>query len=171
MVYDDYYFECVPSQASWPFSDTDNAYTCVDGQNCAGAAYTVNLTNLYVDSDVPYFQDTCVQTATPNDPIPAYTIPPITAADLAADTNYTAQFEAAWALLFEPRVTECQGIVPTVAIVCFDSTIRYVSSIYDAMNCTVQADNVLACIANAPGVGVNEFVSVTYVSTLEKVCW
>jgi hypothetical protein len=171
VIYDDYYFECVPSLNSRPFSDTDNAYTCVDGQNCAGAACTVNLTNLYVDSDVPYFQDTCVQTATPSDPIPAYTIAPVTAADLVADTNYTARFEAAWSLLFEPRVTECQGIVATVAIVCYDSTIRFISSIYDSMNCTAYADNVLACSANAPGVSVNEFVSVTYVSTFGKVYW
>jgi hypothetical protein len=171
IVYDDYYFECSPSRASYPLSDTDNSYTCLDGKNCKGAACNVNLTSLYVDADVPAFQDTCVQTATPSIPIPEYTAPNVSAAELAAGTTYTARFEAAWSVQFTPRTEFCPGVIPLVVIACWNSEIRFISSIHDSMNCsllagTAFATNSLGCSADGPGVGINEFVSVVYVSPL-----
>jgi hypothetical protein len=166
VIYDDYYFECIPSTSSFPLSDTDNSYTCYDGRNCAGAACTVNLTSLYVDADVPYFQDTCVQSSLAID-IPAATIVPISTSGM----TYTARFEAAWSLQFTPRSdTSCQGITPTVAILCYNGKIRFISSVFDAMNCTAAGTtgDTLGCFADAAGVGINDFVSVTYVSAITE---
>jgi hypothetical protein len=163
-VYDDYYFECVPSTASFPLSDTDNSYTCFDGLDCTGAACNVNLTSLYVEAEVSNFQDTCVQTTLP-DPIPAATFAPTS----ASATIYTARFEAAWSLQFTPRSYDasCQGKVPTVVIACQNGNIRFTRSAYDAMNCTATEADVLICFADA-GVGINSFVSITYVSAIAE---
>jgi hypothetical protein len=160
VVYDDFYFECIPSQ-SFPLSDTDNSYTCYDGLNCAEAC-NVNLTSLYVAADVPNFQDTCGQT-TLTDPISAATIPPVT----TTGKTYTARFEASWSLQFTPgSETSCRGRTPTVAIVCYNSKIRFIGSTYASMNCTATGADSLSCFTGAAKVGVNQFVDLTYVSTI-----
>jgi hypothetical protein len=166
IVYDDIYFECINNSKSYPLSDTDNAYICVEGNRCDGAPCSVILTDIYVFADVPYFQDTCVQT-TLSDPIPAKTIPSVSSADLAARILYTAKFQVSWALLFTPRtaIGECEIIDPTVTIVCINSDIRFISSIDDSVSCSNTGINIMLCFADADGVGVNQFVSVTYVST------
>jgi hypothetical protein len=166
IVYDDYYFECIPYQRAYPFSDTDNAYMCFMGDNCAGVACNVNLTSLLVEANVPNFQDTCVQT-TLSSSIPERTVAPVTDAQVAADIVYTARFEAAWALQFTPRTdTTCTGFVPTALMYCWHGTARFVSSVYDAMNCTTLDDDptTLICTTDTNRVGINDFVSVIYVS-------
>jgi hypothetical protein len=163
-VFDDYYMECSPPTASFPYGD--NIYTCVSGNSCNGLACNVDFDQLTVEADVPSFADRCVESLVPIVP----TAPPATAPTTDEDTGlvtYATTFVASWGLLFDAvSGPVCTGYTPTVQITCLNGNAIALADTPAAadMNCTTVDTNIMVCTDTNSLDFVNRFSSIDYVS-------
>jgi hypothetical protein len=156
-VFDDFYFECSGGLAFPGDGYPGDVYTCFDGQNCDGIACVVDFTDMYINADVPKFQDKCVEPAVPLIPTPALVLNP-------TGFTYSARFEAAWGLLFDPLYgSACSSDIPTVRITCRNGDIKFVNSTYGTVKCTTMSPGVMECTDNSTNF-VDQFTGVVYVS-------
>jgi hypothetical protein len=164
--FDDFYFDCVGLGTPFPSDgNPGNVYTCYYGENCNGIACQVDFFPVLITSSVENLMDKCVESAVPITPAPAPV--PNTTVQLF---NFSAKFEASWGLLFDPvSGLACSGDTPTVRMTCINSTITFVNSTYETVNCTAMSTGVMECTDNSTNF-VNNFTGVEYVSG-DVLCW
>ena len=160
-VFDDSYFECNSLSLIPPINTkegtNDDAYTCISGSTCGGEACDVTINQIFFTSAVPEFFDDCVEKATTESIAPP-TVPPSTS------FQYTAQFEANWAVFYNTSDTSLCSNAHGGAVVSCDSGsfITYVSSTDVLMSCTPLSDFELMCIGTEQSI-TNQFTRVEYV--------
>ena len=160
-VFDDSYFECNSLSLLPPINTkegtNDDAYTCISGSTCGGEACDVTINQIFFTSAVPEFFDDCVEKATTESIAPP-TVPPSTS------FQYTAQFEANWAVFYNTSDTSLCSNAHGGAVVSCDSGsfITYVSSTDVLMSCTPLSDFELMCIGTEQSI-TNQFTRVEYV--------
>ena len=159
-VFDDSFFEC--SSFVPPINTqvgSDDAYTCISGNDCGGEECDVVIDDIVFASDVPIFFDSCVEKTT-NVTIATPTVSPAT-----SSFKYTAQFEANWAVLYDSEVAmnSCTNAHGGAIVSCDNgSSIAYLNSTDASMNCTVLNDFELSCIGSEDSIN-NQFTRVVYV--------
>jgi hypothetical protein len=165
-VYDDTYFDCMDRLLFTTDLDQDNAandtFGCVSGEVCDAQECLFSFEQILIRTVVPNFYDSCVESS--SGPITAYP----TAAPVPSTAMYSAQFEASWALLMNPRQAACtvDNRAPIVTVQCGNgATIQFINSSDPVMNCQNIVDNELSCSARNQSI-VNHFVSVFYVCIL-----
>jgi hypothetical protein len=158
-IFDDYYFECVPSTASYPLGY--NYYTCIVGGSCDGIACTVDFEPIVITTNLAALLQDC-QINTTRSTTPSPTIVP--------DNNvytFTTRFVASWGLLFDPITTDdCTGFTPTVQVDCLAGSVIALSrrtSHAASLNCTQPNLSRLVCTDTNPSHFVDRFASVDYV--------
>jgi hypothetical protein len=161
-IYDDTFFEC-RSEGSFAIDLTDSVndvYACSAGFDCdAGAECSFPISDITVETNVRSFS-VCVESLDSWAPTVSPTLAPPSALE------YSAQFEAAWALRFDSEGSRSScfgGENPLVLVACENgATIEYSSSTDTFMDCTKTSDSELACMASDVGLLVDQFVSVFY---------
>jgi hypothetical protein len=177
-VYDDAYFECEGlSQYSLDFTlpTAPDIYQCNTGAIC-GAAQACNFAfyDLFVRAELPRFLDSsCIET-TLSEITPFPTVSP-TVPTSASSLDYSARFEASWAVRYdsEASIADCDSANPTIVVVCEnDSRIQFVTATDVSMNCTEISIDQLQCMGDASAI-TNLFTSVFYVSevSLGSIFW
>jgi hypothetical protein len=158
-VFDDYYFECIPSTASYPLGD--NYYTCIVGGSCDGIACSVDFDPIVITTNLAALLQAC-QIDTTRSTTPSPTMVP--------DNNvytFTTRFVASWALLFDPiTADDCTGFTPTVQVDCLVGSVIALSrrtSHAASLNCTQPNASRLVCTDTNPSHFVDRFASVDYV--------
>jgi hypothetical protein len=177
-VYDDAYFECNfrgSSTASASAFDSSvgssDIYTCLTGGSCNGTECTdIQFNDIIIDSVVPKFLFSCVETTLPSiTEIPSQS--PVIRA--VGDSISNVRFEALWANLYDPdaALTTCRYVNNTAVIIsCGNGAtdIRFRNSTDPNMNCTIVNDVDLYCIGDETKIK-NLFTSVVFVSYLHYV--
>jgi hypothetical protein len=164
-VFDDYYMECSPFTASFPFGD--NLYTCISGDSCNGMACNVDFDFLTVDADVPSFADRCVESLVPIAPTASPALAPTS--DNTGLVTFATTFVASWGLLFDAvSGPVCTGYTPTVQITCLNGNAialaNALSTTMGSMNCTKVETSIMVCTDTNSLDFVNRFSSIDYVS-------
>jgi hypothetical protein len=161
-AYDDTYFKC-PLVGSFAIDLTDSVndiYACFAGFNCdAGTECSNPISDVTVESNVRHFLE-CIEPLVSLEPtVSPIPLPP-------SNVEFSAQFEAAWALRFDSEDSRAScfgGENPLVSVACENgATIEYIYSTDSFMNCTKTSDSELTCIASDIGLLVDQFVSVFY---------
>jgi hypothetical protein len=166
-VFDDYYMECSPAIASFPFGD--NIYTCLSGDSCNGVACNVDFDTLTVEADVPSFADRCVESLVPM--VPSVPTAPPALAPTTSDTGlvtFATTFVASWGLLFDAvSGPVCTGYTPTVQMTCLNGNAIALAdntTTTTDMNCTAVDTSIMVCTDTNSLDFVNRFSSIDYVS-------
>lgn len=150
-----------------------NQYTCVCGDDCLGKQCEVDFSRFSINADVKIFLDTCVVAfSVPNTPAPTSALFDLTPAPTPALSDpsqpqlftFSAQFEAAWGLLFDPESgSSCSGSAPTVRLTCRYGDIKFVNSTYETVTCTDLSRGVMECTDSNSANFVDQFSGVVYV--------
>jgi hypothetical protein len=160
--FDDYYFDCSSYGTPVPGDgNPGNLFTCINGQNCYGEKCETDFDQMYIDADTSKFQDTCVEPVVPLAPTP---VPVLNTTGLF---TFSARFEAAWGLWFDPLSNSafCSGGTPTVRITCLNgNNIALVNKTYETIKCTTVSSGEMDCTDNNSTDYVNNFTGVVYVS-------
>jgi hypothetical protein len=160
--FDDFYFECAGPRLSIPGDGhPGDVYTCRTGKNCGGIECEVDFIPLMINTNVMNFMYKCVETSVPVAPTPA----PVLNTTQSQMYTFSAKFEAAWSLLFDPvSGSTCHGNTPSpVQIICRNSDIKFVNSTYETVNCKTVSSGVMECTDNSMN-SVDQFTGVVYVS-------
>jgi hypothetical protein len=166
-VYDDTFTECRSKNAFTldlaQVDDTD-IVACVNGMKCEGKQCFFNFSDFWMEADVPKFYETCVDSLVAKTTFP-------TLAPMSPSFEYSAQFEASWAIVYDPveSSSSCgssQGDAGYVTISCdVDANVSYINSTgIDPSSCSKTSPYELQCSTNG-NTEVNKLFSVFYVST------
>ena len=164
-IFDDTYFECVSyvPPINTQVLGSDDAYTCISGKDCLGEACDVSIDQIsFLSYPLIYFDD-CVDKTT------TATLPSPPSSPITSSFQYTAQFEASWAVLFNPEngAETCTNAHGGAIVSCDNrSVIRYLISSDTSMVCTLINDSELNCIGSDDSI-TNQFTQVNYVSIFD----
>jgi hypothetical protein len=165
-VYDDTFVDC-RNDGSFVIDlnpiDAVDIFACVSGMKCGGDECSLPFLDFWIEADVPKFYETCVEALVDKTPFPTK------APAMSSKVEYTAQFEASWATVYDPLnassyCASSQGDVGVTISCGIGANISFATSPgFDSSSCQKIRDNELQCSMN-DNTAKNTLVSVFYVS-------